>query len=91
MGRSLGPAGQDRLEAADQGELVTLDGAFSFGADADPAGNYGILRNGEAVGARAVELAIFGGNVYARPLSPMIPGGSGGFYRWTGGAFAGMK
>ena len=76
-----------RIEAADKGAIVTLEGAFSFAADIDRAGNHGILLNGAAVGARAAELAIFGGNLYARPLSPAIPGG---FYRWADGAFAGM-
>jgi hypothetical protein len=80
-----------RAEAGTGGELVTMDGAFSFGAEADAAGNYAIFLNAQNTGGRAVELAIFGGQIHARPLSPIIPGGSAGWYLWAAGRWIGMN
>jgi hypothetical protein len=79
-----------RLIPGAGGELVTIDGAWSFGADVDANGNYAIFLNAQNTGGRAVELGIFGGQIHARPLSPIIPGGSAGWYIWAFGRWVGM-
>jgi hypothetical protein len=80
-----------RVEAGAGGELVTIDGAWSFDTVPRRLGNCMILLNGEPTGGHAAELAIFGGSIHARALSDVIPGGSAGWYIWAAGRWVGLN
>jgi hypothetical protein len=80
----LSPEGV-RLLAGSGGELVTLEGAWTFGIEADAAGNRAIFINDRAAGGRAVELAILGGRIHARVSSDAGSAGAAGWYLWAAG------